>query len=728
MRQTDVHAEFAVSNFVDMTTTTPRFPDVDQKVMIAGTEYFYFPSAEVSSIGLPDDMGDIQTVAVDRNAPREISIIEDYRTGHKISCILVSADRAVVLVDDDLASITMVSGTHGRPGNPAARNAADSRTPALFEANLGELNGVAIGGYQLPTQVFRDTDGDVEIHGLGTDGYPTILSLSPATSFVGGRQIPRVSIRLARYAIEDTTVGEETHTATLQKVSQWVADHVDSSAPLVLGSRALGVAATADGGDSAKAAREDHIHDLALNASHLYFATGDELNLSAGILHAINNGHAGTAQSTADLEARTADLNITGRAEWREVPQLTSADSPPEATITDNTGPAIHYRRDGNTDRDSETLVLASYNAAHWRNTVDAGAPSNDPLRAGGFSGTLWIRLPGDANPNHYRLVVEHAGVVTRHSVAGIAERWNGLDADATNILAGQHLYRVTRVSTQAQVPLAPEDLRTAGIPLQIPGNGSVALEVRTSAGAQHTRYDGVLGAGPLEQAQEVAAAEAATTAQIIDLPNDGTNAVTWNVDNGEVASILLSGSMRLSMSGGRAGDVARLMIRNTGLALAPGGAPWAVALVGIQNPRGISTEVIGAGVNVMRFEKLAVHFRNLSTNADISEWTFMGFEGRARFETAVGASNTDGNVPAGTTELAVLCRVSGTSTNRHVEQRILLSNVPAADRDFFARGNTGEGIGVRMRFDSTPNKLIYSAVNAASGAAIVSITAIGYA
>ena len=97
-----------------------------------------------------------------------------------------------------------------------------------------------------------------------------------------------------------------------------------------------------------------------------------------------------------------------------------------------------------------------------------------------------------------------------------------------------------------------------------------------------------------------------------------------------------------------------------------------------------------------------------------------------ARFETAVGASPAV--LPVGTHELAVLLRVGSVGDNEFAEQRVLISNVPAADRIFFARGDGAAEAGVRMRYTAATRTLTYAGARTAEQGAFIGIKAIGAA
>ena len=98
-----------------------------------------------------------------------------------------------------------------------------------------------------------------------------------------------------------------------------------------------------------------------------------------------------------------------------------------------------------------------------------------------------------------------------------------------------------------------------------------------------------------------------------------------------------------------------------------------------------------------------------------------------SRFETTVGASPA--TLPTGTYELSVLGVPGNNSQVDHVAQRILLSDVPAADRDFFFRGDAANEFKVRMRYAAAGRTLTYAAVTTGDLAGrIIAIKAIGEA
>ena len=420
---------------------------------------------------------------------------------------------------------------------------------------------------------------------------------------------------------------------------------------------------------------------------------------------------AGISHLADDLEAKTADLSISDHARWSTVPQLADAQSPIEAQRRDNLGPALNWKpdTDGTPGRDSETWAdAAQYNAASWRNGYESevaplgsGAPEQ-----GGYAGTLWIRLPADADLNHYRLVTAYAGQVSVVGLTRIAELWDGLDADG--ILQGQKLYRITRATQGARVPFSAEDLKLAGLKLQVPGGGSISLQRRDAAAAQHTRFDGNLGAGPLEQVSEVADAAALPKAQIIDLPLDQVNDVTWNVDDGEIASILLTESMKLRMSGGVPGRVAYLFVR------APGGLKWTIELVGITNRAAKSTVIQGSGTNVLKFIKAGVHVRG-ADGSDTTAWHYLGFDDRQPFDVPVGASPAI--LPEGTRMLSFSgITNTGNAANRRLHTRsILVSQLPvAATKWSMESGNAGNvsaarDVDVQLAYVAATRQLTYS-------------------
>ena len=104
-------------------------------------------------------------------------------------------------------------------------------------------------------------------------------------------------------------------------------------------------------------------------------------------------------------------------------------------------------------------------------------------------------------------------------------------------------------------------------------------------------------------------------------------------------------------------------------------------------------------------------------------QWHWVPMEKR-RFEAVVGASPAV--LPEGTHELAVLLR-SVQNTNRNYKPlRVLLSDIPAADRRFFARGAGNDTTIATMRYNAATRTLIYSA--AGNDANIENIKAIGEA
>ena len=191
---------------------------------------------------------------------------------------------------------------------------------------------------------------------------------------------------------------------------------------------------------------------------------------------------------------------------------------------------------------------------------------------------------------------------------------------DANGILQGQHLYRITGASFTASEPIPQQDLAGAGIKTASAGQ-RFGRAPRTETAQAHTRFDDLLGAGPLAQVREIADTEAAPKPYILDLPIDGVNNVTWNVDDGDVASMLLTESMTLNMAGGKPGQVAYLFVRS------PGGLAWNINLASSSiTPIDANTVIQGTGVNVMKFIKAAVHVID-SAGQDNSTWHYLGFE-----------------------------------------------------------------------------------------------------
>ena len=99
----------------------------------------------------------------------------------------------------------------------------------------------------------------------------------------------------------------------------------------------------------------------------------------------------------------------------------------------------------------------------------------------------------------------------------------------------------------------------------------------------------------------------------------------------------------------------------------------------------------------------------------------------KARFERAVGASASTGNVPSGTFELEVLADIGNGSQNRHGAQRILLSSLSTTPLQLWFRGDTGNHLGVTLTYTATTRTLTYTADNPdPNNAHIQHIVAIG--
>ena len=94
------------------------------------------------------------------------------------------------------------------------------------------------------------------------------------------------------------------------------------------------------------------------------------------------------------------------------------------------------------------------------------------------------------------------------------------------------------------------------------------------------------------------------------------------------------------------------------------------------------------------------------------------------RFETTVGTSPAV--LPEGTHELSVLARVSGSGANRYIDHRVLLSNIPAANRKFFFRGEGGDEIAAVLRYAPGTRTLTYSTADTSGTVELTSIKAIG--
>ncbi len=79
------------------------------------------------------------------------------------------------------------------------------------------------------------------------------------------------------------------------------------------------------------------------------------------------------------------------------------------------------------------------------------------------------------------------------------------------------------------------------------------------------------------------------------------------------------------------------------------------------------------------------------------------------RFERAVGASASVGNVPAGTFELSVLI---GPVSGNYAEKRVLISNLTAANRQFYYRVDRGaeDGTIVNLAYNAGSRTLTYTA------------------
>ena len=83
------------------------------------------------------------------------------------------------------------------------------------------------------------------------------------------------------------------------------------------------------------------------------------------------------------------------------------------------------------------------------------------------------------------------------------------------------------------------------------------------------------------------------------------------------------------------------------------------------------------------------------------------------RFEETVGASPAV--LPVGSYDLAIVADDSGDSNVDFGSKRLLLSEVPAADRKFYIRLRSGDDVRVTMRYDPTTRTLVYSTNTLAS-------------
>lgn len=102
------------------------------------------------------------------------------------------------------------------------------------------------------------------------------------------------------------------------------------------------------------------------------------------------------------------------------------------------------------------------------------------------------------------------------------------------------------------------------------------------------------------------------------------------------------------------------------------------------------------------------------------------------RFETAVGASGSAGNVPAGTYELSVMLQPSNNADARRAPTRVLLSDIPEnADLKLFSRGDGSQEIAANFRYAPGTRTLTYVRVGAESSpsqSAVINVKAIGAA
>ncbi len=102
----------------------------------------------------------------------------------------------------------------------------------------------------------------------------------------------------------------------------------------------------------------------------------------------------------------------------------------------------------------------------------------------------------------------------------------------------------------------------------------------------------------------------------------------------------------------------------------------------------------------------------------------------KTRFERTVGASPAV--LPVGTYELAVVGKPGNNARTNYVSQRILLSDIPAADRRYFFRSDGGDEFALVVRYAPSSRTLTYSATdfqpNGNQAVSLTSIKAVGEA
>ena len=98
------------------------------------------------------------------------------------------------------------------------------------------------------------------------------------------------------------------------------------------------------------------------------------------------------------------------------------------------------------------------------------------------------------------------------------------------------------------------------------------------------------------------------------------------------------------------------------------------------------------------------------------------------RSETVVGASPAV--LPAGTYELALVGKPGNNARTNYVPMRLLVSDIPAADRRFFFRADAGDEFYITMRYAAATRTLTYSTSghtsNGTQAVSLISIKAIG--
>lgn len=293
-------------------------------------------------------------------------------------------------------------------------------------------------------------------------------------------------------------------------------------------------------------------------------------------------------------------------------------------------------------------------------------------------------------------------------------------------VAQGDYNYHVWRTSAAA------EDVRTVGGRLRLYHRSSVA----------HNRYDGELGGRALEQLDAVdQKAEANTTALarvspyfIKSIPegiHDSTSLPeAFQLVFTEKQTDKTLSDISVTVAGQPAAISPTTPVTNIDATTGAGVLEFGLAQSSRNN---IVSNIVANDREIplnitLTFTDGSVFAYNLPFLVNAVHLTPP--DSPSRFERTVGASGAAGNIPVGTHELSVLVRVGSASQNRHIAQRILLSDIPATDRVFWNRGDAGDETIITMRYAAATRTLTYSSAstNTQGSGILVNIKAIGEA